>query len=305
MKKIIIACLLIILISIFNFQKDKIVYLYQEYQFKKNYHEVQENDYTLDESFLYVEEYKEAKLEKKQDIINSIYYLLNSGSQTLTRYCDIDYKECAEDIQQIASDREFLSDLNNFVHPYNAFEAITFEFDKDITLTITNTTLYNDAMIYVLDQKIEEISTELNLLDPQKSSKEKLLAIHDYIILHTKYDLLKASNMNDNTYHSDTAYGVLIEGYGICSGYSDAFSLFLNYLHIPNYKISNQTHVWNLVKLDNQWYHMDLTWDDPVLSNGKDSIKHDYFLIDSSTLLSLDNNHFFDTTKYIEAQSES
>ena len=65
--------------------------------------------------------------------------------------------------------------------------------------------------------------------------KEKIRVIHDYIIDHTEYDKLKYENKNDDTYKSNTAYGVLIEGYGTCNGYADAMEIFLDKMNIINY----------------------------------------------------------------------
>ena len=47
MKKIIIACILLITITIINFQKETFVYLYNEHKFKQKYHEVISNKYSL------------------------------------------------------------------------------------------------------------------------------------------------------------------------------------------------------------------------------------------------------------------
>ena len=78
--------------------------------------------------------------------------------------------------------------------------------------------------------------------------------------------------------------------------------LFLDRLHIPNYKISSENHIWNLVKLDNEWYHLDLTWDDPVTSTGEDVLEYDYFLITTDELEKLETDqHIFDKNIYTEA----
>ena len=124
--------------------------------------------------------------------------------------------------------------------------------------------------------------------------------IHDYIINHTEYDKLKTENINDTTYKSNTAYGVLFEGYGICSGYSDAMKLFLDKLNIINYKISNDQHIWNLVNLDGVWYHLDLTWDDPV--SDKNITRDSYFMITTKNLKALDDDvHYYNTVLFKEA----
>lgn len=78
--------------------------------------------------------------------------------------------------------------------------------------------------------------------------------------------------------------------------------LFLDRLNIPNYKISSENHIWNLVNVDNNWYHLDLTWDDPVTSNGTDVLEYDYFLITTTELEELESDqHNFDIKIYKEA----
>ena len=134
------------------------------------------------------------------------------------------------------------------------------------------------------------------------STKEKIKVIHDYIINNTNYDTLKTNNINDATYKSNTAYGVLIQGYGICSGYSDAMAIFLDKFNIINYKVSNDEHIWNLVYLDGKWLHLDLTWDDPI--SDKNVTRDNYFLIDTNTLEKLDDNsHYFNSSIFSETNS--
>ena len=133
------------------------------------------------------------------------------------------------------------------------------------------------------------------------NDNEKIKSIHDYIINTTKYDTDRSDN-KITKYHSDIAYGALIEHYAICGGYADSMKLFLDKLNIPNYKISSENHIWNLVKLDNKWYHLDLTWDDPVTSTGEDVLEYDYFLITTEQLKKLETDqHIFDENVYQEA----
>jgi hypothetical protein len=78
-------------------------------------------------------------------------------------------------------------------------------------------------------------------------------------------------------------------------------ALFLNYFGIPNFKVTSENHVWNAVYVDGKWYHLDLTWDDPILSNGKNIIDDSYFLITTKQLKKLnDSQHNFDENIYIE-----
>ena len=77
--------------------------------------------------------------------------------------------------------------------------------------------------------------------------------------------------------------------------------LFLEEMGIKSYKIASDQHVWNAVYLDNTWYHLDLTWDDPVTSTGENLLEHKFFFIDTPTLLSIEQTeHRFDQNIYAE-----
>ena len=78
-------------------------------------------------------------------------------------------------------------------------------------------------------------------------------------------------------------------------------AIFLNYYNIPNYKVVSENHVWNAVYINNAWYHLDLTWDDPILSNGENVLEHSYFLITTEKLKSLDTTqHNFNENIFTE-----
>ena len=78
-------------------------------------------------------------------------------------------------------------------------------------------------------------------------------------------------------------------------------SIFLYEMNIESIKIASENHIWNLVKLDNSWYHLDLTWDDPVTSNKSNVLEHKFFLIDSKQLAKFaTGQHVFDLTIYKE-----
>ena len=152
--------------------------------------------------------------------------------------------------------------------------------------------------IIQISSRVDEI-VQRNL-NSNMSVREKVKSIHDYIINNTEYDILKSKDIHNNTYRSNTAYGVLFQGYGICSGYSDTMKLFLDKLNIINYKVSNDQHIWNLVYLDGKWLHLDLTWDDPV--SDKNITRDNYFLISYQNLKTLDDDvHYFDGKIFKEA----
>lgn len=97
----------------------------------------------------------------------------------------------------------------------------------------------------------------LHVVNDQMPDLEKALALHDYLVLHCAYD---------KTYSRHSPYQALVEGSAVCDGYADAYSDLLLLCGIENAFASNSNHRWNLVKLNGQWYHVDVTWDDPLCS---------------------------------------
>jgi len=94
---------------------------------------------------------------------------------------------------------------------------------------------------------------------------------------------------------------LLFEGYAVCGGYSDLMELFLERMGVKSFKVSSEHHIWNAVKIGNSWYHLDLTWDDPVANDGKDYLEYDYFLITTEKLQkNLSTGHEFDVNYYPE-----
>ena len=83
-------------------------------------------------------------------------------------------------------------------------------------------------------------------------------------------------------------------------------ALFLDKMGIKNYKISSSSHIWNLVYIDGDWKHLDLTWDDPVLVNGENAITDIFFLISTDELYSKNTSqHIFDENVFSEAKKNS
>ncbi|MNE93381.1 hypothetical protein D3C80_1912290 [compost metagenome] len=80
-------------------------------------------------------------------------------------------------------------------------------------------------------------------------------------------------------------------------------ALFLDRFGVPHIKVANENHIWNLVYLDGQWLHLDLTWDDPIVNTKEDMLLHTYFLITTQKLESIaDGEHGYDKGVYLEAQ---
>lgn len=300
MKKLLRTLLIIGLFTAFYIYRKEIVNYVIDTVAVFNTSTIKNNEYASNNSYEYVKITNNFSPKNKQDIINIYYTIINSGMKEFTFYCNKQYKNCLIDIDYISNNQQLLSNINNFVPVYNSFTNIETEFDSLGTVKVKITHTYTDEQIKLLQEKVNSISKDL--IKENMKDDQKIKLIHDYIINNTKYDTDRSDNKIIK-YDSDTAYGALIEHYAICGGYADSMKLFLDYLNIPNYKISSENHIWNFVYVNNKWYHLDLTWDDPVTSTGKDVLEYDYFLITSKELKQMNTDqHFYDQSVYPETK---
>ena len=283
------ACLVIAVFifkdNISNFITDNIVYMGSNKVLTYN-------EYYLDYDYNYVQNIDKSNVENYQEVLNMFYSILNSGDNSYSFYCN--YDNCLNDVKQIISDNQVVSNINNFIHPFNSFNSINIDITNSGKVTVKNKKAYNDSEIEYIK---EYINTFINQnITEEMSSYDKIKVFHDHIVNNTKYD-------KDNTDKTYTAYNLLINGVAICGGYSDIMSIYLNTIGIQNYKITSENHIWNLVNIDGKWLHLDMTWDDPVASDGKQYLIHNFFLISTGQLHNLDKvEHNFDTNIYIEAK---
>ena len=292
-----LGLLSIAVVTIIHFYPDEVRDYLDNIINKKEYIIAKPNDYFLEGNYSFIENYTD-DVSNKKELINYIYYVINTGSDYADGECTKEYTDCITDLKNIADDEDMLTVINNFVHPYNSFKTISFTYNNKGNFSLSIEHVYTKEEIseinYIVDNQIKSLITD------NMAASDKIKAFHDYIINNTKYDNLKSENINDETYKSNTAYGVFIQGYGICSGYSDAMAIFLNKMNIPNYKISNDTHIWNLVYINGVWRHLDTTWDDPISEFNEN--RKTYFLISYDELTKLnDDTHSFDKNIYKEA----
>lgn len=299
MKKLLFYLFLIGVVIFVYFNKEEIVKFaintfYPKEEVNFNY----KNNYYLKYKYKYVDELSDFKLENKKDLYNVYYTITNNGYDTFKFYCPDEYKSCISDIETLVFDQKNLSSINSFVHPYNSFQNIRTKYNSVGEIDIDIIKTYTEDDISKINEKVNEIVT--NVVKDEKNPRKIIKLIHDYIINNTKYDKERADK-NIIKYKSNTAYGVLFEGYGICGGYTDTMAIFLNYYDIPNFEIASENHIWNAVYIDGKWLHLDLTWDDPVLSSGQEVLSETYFLITTEELKKLnDSQHNFDANIYQE-----
>ena len=148
-----------------------------------------------------------------------------------------------------------------------------------------------------LSKKVVEIADKFRHL----SDVDKVMAVHDYLIDHIEYS---------NPHIRSFAYGALIEGKAVCQGYAQSLAMILNNLNVECHTIVAMTkgsnpvlHEWVRVKLDGEWYYIDLTWDDTPWAEDKNYkyclINTDMISRDHETGYSLAGGPEVDGSKYL------
>lgn len=241
--------------------------------------------------------------ESKQDILNIFYSILNRGYDEFTFYCHPDYQNCVSDVTTLAKDNSVLSNINNFVHPYNSYQSLEIKSTSLGKITVKINKMYTTLEINEINAVVDDILK--TKVKDSMTQKEKIKVIHDYIVNTTSYDLEKGSKDEFGVVNyekaSNKATGPAINHYALCGGYTDFMMIFLDKLNIPSFKVSSKDHIWNAVFLDNSWYHLDLTWDDPITSNKENVLLHDYFLITDKKLKENKNEeHNYDDAYFSE-----
>jgi len=138
-----------------------------------------------------------------------------------------------------------------------------------------------------VNSKVTAILKDIIKISMNDHQKEK--AIHDYIVANIAYD---------TTLSSYSAYDALKNGLTVCNGYTQLAYKMLNESGIKNKIVvgtaNGENHSWNLVNLDNIWYHLDCTWDDP-LPDTRGRVLYNYFNLNDEEI---SKDHIFDKLDY-------
>jgi len=220
--------------------------------------------------------------QKDRAVLEKINKEINNFKETIT----FAYGEATQ--QQVENALMIISLTNltdNYVSPEYTLSVDHRGNVTKLVLTFTKTAKqYADEL-----EKLETVIDEMIAGCTADNDYDAVKYFHDEIIRRCKYDA-NAENML-------SAYGCLVDGRAVCEGYAKALILLCSEYGIECVPITGNTrnsegvvepHMWNLVKLDDVWYHFDLTWNDPITTLGEDFIKYDYFAV-SDEVISIDH----------------
>lgn len=143
-------------------------------------------------------------------------------------------------------------------------------------------------MFAVVDNWIGQINSQSGDLLKEKKA-------HDLICENVGYDNDFANDLNQS------AYSTFVDKITVCAGYSQAMQLLMNGVGIDCGVVTSQPpvgigHEWNIIKLNNSWYYVDLTWDD---MEGIGGLQVGYQYFNRSRKKYEDGSLDFNTSDYI------
>ena len=190
-----------------------------------------------------IEEYIYDEMSKRNENINVQAYQINK-----------------DDISSIAR-----AVLNEHPELYFVDSMIRWSYSGSTALSVILT--YDEEGTYKFDDTAfkRETNKALSLIDDEMSDLQKAIILHDYLAVNCEYDKVR---LNDGSipHASYTAYGPLVNRFAVCQGYALAYKYLLKQVGIESYMVSSKSmnHAWNMIVLNNKYYQVDVTWDDPV-----------------------------------------
>lgn len=196
---------------------------------------------------------------------------------------EVDLSEYAlmpEELQQVFNEL-----YNDGSLPWYTTRTYTFSYDQQTNHILTFIPANLDETAYDRDryeQRLNEILAE-TVFDGM-SQWQIALSVHDYLVSHAAYD---------ESLTLRTGYDLLIGGSAVCVGYTEVYQQLLVRAGVPCRIVSSpdMEHQWNLVNIDGAWYHVDVTWDDPV-PDLQGHVSHHYFLLTDEEIRTGEGPHY-------------
>ncbi len=137
---------------------------------------------------------------------------------------------------------------------------LRFEYTDDARIKACHAGFLSKSKLNAAERRAYETALAVVQRVKKKHAHEyqQAVALHDYLVLNSRYDRTKLRKLKG------AATTLLLDGRGVCNAYMRSYSILLNIAGIENEYITGGRHGWNMVKLENEWTHVDVTWDDPV-----------------------------------------
>lgn len=155
-----------------------------------------------------------------------------------------------------------------------------------------------------VDRRVDQVIR--SVIRQDMTRYEKIKAVHNWMIRNVKYDYYRLMQGYIPRV-SHTAKGALVKKIAVCDGYAHAFQMIMKKLKIPCRFVVGSSggvgHAWNMVKLGGKWYHVDVTFDDPII-NGRNTNTTPYYTYFMKSSSVMKKSHNWVKSKYPKCTSK-
>lgn len=211
-----------------------------------------------------------------------------------------------EDISLSESSIRITLEAFNCDHPEIFWTTNTFGYYSDDKITMVNMySEYSGTSINAMQEKLKAAVTSfINDIPQGLTEYEREKFIHDKLLSSCIYN--ENADSSNGKEPAFTIYGTLVENLAVCEGYTKAMQYLLKLVGIESITVNgyskNELHQWNLVNIDDNWYHLDATWNDQNNSeNQGENIIYSYFNITDEEIKA-DHEKADDFTQLTEAR---
>lgn len=220
---------------------------------------------------------------------------LKSAKLEMLNLKNVDFLNNIPSLERISLYSNPLKDNVNKID-YNRFETVVLDFEQGMYLNLNNipdsVAVFFRGLFDVyptkisemkeLKNKVHEITSEI-LRYPDMTDLEKILFVHNYLQRNIQYRARKfkvdGKEFSDREILNDPSawtsvfnpYGALVKNTALCNGIASSMYLILNHPDV-NVKCEyaggyseGMEHIWNVVYIDGELYHVDTTFD--ILKN--------------------------------------
>lgn len=194
--------------------------------------------------------------------------------------CNLEfYKIAVGDIKDLYTEL-----LNEHPEYFYVAHSFSYSYSGGMVYSLTINYEYEASEIVIMKSKYDaEVELAVSGADTTWSDMEKVLYINEYLARNCEYDL---------TYSKYNAYNVLVDKTAVCQGYALAFKELAGQLGVECQIVTSESlnHAWNMVKVNDSYYMLDCTWNDPT-PDFVGRVYHNYLLKSMSYFNSASGKH--------------
>lgn len=188
------------------------------------------------------------------------------------------------DAEQLVYFSPYLSNGISAVFYFDPSSGAYMYIELTNTMTIENTKKHFEEIDRAVCEFAGQVQDEMTV-------EEKALVIHDYFVSQFEYDYdnYQAGTIPEDSYRSG---GLFKNRKGVCQAYAYGYKYIMNMLGIECHVTSSDqmNHAWNIIKIDEAYYHVDCTFDDPVRDK-LGLVSHKHFLL-SDDIMEHERDHY-------------